>query len=59
MCVLFLCIFWVQAIERGHDTATEIFEVAIPETDAFDGLDLVVHVFDDDVGRWAFEDFTG
>ncbi len=57
--MLFLCIFWVQAIERGHDTATEIFEVAIPETDAFDGLDLVVHVFDDDVGRWAFEDFTG
>ncbi len=59
MCVLFLCTFEVQAVERGHDTPPEIFEVTIPETDTFDGLDLVVHAFDAGVGRGTLENFTG
>ena len=54
MCVLFLCTLEVQAVERGHDTPTEIFEVAIPETDTFDGLDLVVHAFDDGVDQGVY-----
>lgn len=58
MCVLFLCTLEAQAVERGHDAPVEIFEVTIPETDTFDGLDLVVHAFDDGVGRWVFENFT-
>ncbi len=51
ICVLFLCTLEVQAVEHGHDTPTEIFEIAMPKTYAFDGLYFVVHAFDDDIGR--------
>lgn len=57
MMVLFLCTFKFQAIERCHDTTSEVFKIPVSKTDSLYGFNLVVHALYNRVCRRIVEDF--